>query len=44
MKSNAIWNLDPPDQINRNTIYYIVCDIAYDMKQKLGLKAYDVLP
>ena len=30
---------DPPDQMNRNIVYDIVCDIAYDMKPK----TYDVL-
>ena len=30
---------DPPDQINRNIVYDIVCDIVYDMKTR----TYDVL-
>ena len=40
LKSNAIWNLRSPDQINRNVVYDIVCNIACDMKTR----TYDVLP
>ncbi len=31
---------ESPDQINRNIVYNVVCNVAYDMK----LRTYDVLP
>ena len=40
LKSNAMWNLGSPDQINGNVVYDIVCDIACNMKTR----AYYVLP